>query len=93
MRTGRIIAAVILVGGFAFGLFGGEYRAIDWWKIKRLVREEHGAIELLRREVDSLQAYADSLETNRSVQERVAREKFGMIRDGEIVYRIEQPER
>ncbi len=93
MTTGRVIAIVILVGGFAFGLFGGEYRAIDWWKIKRQVAEEQAALELLRREVDSLEAYADSLENNRWVQERVARERFGMIRDGEIVYRIEKSER
>ena len=93
MRTGRIIAAIFLVGGLVFGLFGGEYRAIDWWKLKRQVRNEQAAISDLRLEIDSLRAYAESLETNRATQERVARERFGMIRDGEIVYRIEPVER
>ena len=93
MRVGRVIAVVILVGGLAFGLFGGEYRAIDSWKLKRQVREEEAALEVLRAEIDSLSAYADSLETDRETQERVARERFGMIRDGEIVYRIEPAER
>ena len=93
MRTGRIIAAIFLVGGLFFGLFGGEYRAIDWWKLKRQVRDEQAAIADLRSEIDSLRAYAESLETNRATQERVARERFGMIRDGEIVYRIEPVER
>ncbi len=93
MRTGRIVAAIFLVGGLAFGLFGGEYRAIDWWKLKRQVRDERVAIEELQLEIDSLRDYADSLETNRQTQERVARERFGMIRDGEIVYRIEPVER
>ncbi len=93
MRTGRVIAAIFLIGGVAFGLFGGEYRAIDWWKLKRQVREEQVAIEELRLEIDSLRAYAESLETDRRTQERVARERFGMIRDGEIVYRIEPVER
>ena len=93
MRTGRIVAAIFLVGGLAFGLFGGEYRAIDWWKLKRQVRAERVAIEELQLEIDSLRDYADSLETNRQTQERVARERFGMIRDGEIVYRIEPVER
>jgi cell division protein FtsB len=51
------------------------------------------AIDSLRIEIDSLRAYAESLETNRETQERVARERFGMIRDGEIVYRIEPVER
>jgi cell division protein FtsB len=93
VRTGRVIAAIFLIGGVAFGLFGGEYRAIDWWKLKRQVREEQVAIEELRLEIDSLRAYAESLETDRRTQERVARERFGMIRDGEIVYRIEPVER
>ncbi len=93
MRTGRVIAAIFLVGGIVFGLFGGEYRAIDWWKLRRQVRGEQMAIDSLRIEIDSLRAYAESLETNRMTQERVARERFGMIRDGEIVYRIEPVER
>jgi len=93
VSVGRVLAVVILVGGLAFGLFGGEYRAIDSWKLKRQVREERQALEQLRLEIDSLRAYAESLETNRETQERVARERFGMIRDGEIVYRIEPVER
>ena len=93
MSVGRVLAVVILVGGLAFGLFGGEYRAIDSWKLKRQVREEQRALEQLSLEIDSLRAYAESLETNRETQERVARERFGMIRDGEIVYRIEPVER
>jgi len=93
VTVGRAIAAVFLAGGLAFGLFGGEYRAIDSWKLKRQVRDERMAIDSLRIEIDSLRAYAESLETNRWVQERVARERFGMIRNGEIVYRIEPVER
>jgi cell division protein FtsB len=93
MRAGQVIAVVILGGGLAFGLFGGEYRAIDSWKLKRQVRDEQAALEGLLLEIDSLRAYAESLETNRVTQERVARERFGMIRDGEIVYRIEPVER
>ncbi len=93
MRKGRIVAAAFVLGGLAFGLFGGEYRAIDTWKLKRQVREERAAIEELRLEIDSLRAYAESLETNPETQERVARERFGMIREGEIVYRIEPAER
>ncbi len=93
MRTGPVIAVLLLVAGLAFGLFGGEYRAIDSWRLKRQVREERAELEQMRLEIDSLEAYADSLETNRETQERVARERFGMIRDGEIVYRIEPVER
>ena len=93
MRAGQVIAVLILAGGLVFGLFGGEYRAIDLWKLKRQVRDERLALEQLNVDIDSLRAYAESLETNRVTQERVARDRFGMIRDGEIVYRIEPSER
>ena len=42
----------------------------------------------LRIELDSLSTLAHDLETNPVVQERVAREQFGMIRDGEVLYRV-----
>ena len=42
----------------------------------------------LRVELDSLAKLAHDVETNPSVQERVAREQFGMIRDGEVLYRV-----
>jgi cell division protein FtsB len=93
MRAGQVIAVLILVSGLVFSLFGGEYRAIDSWKLKRQVRDEQQALEQLNLDIDSLRAYAESLETNLVTQERVARDRFGMIRDGEIVYRIESSQR
>jgi len=38
--------------------------------------------------IDSLRAWADSLENDPATIERVAREDFGMIRDGETLYRF-----
>ncbi len=86
MSTGRVVALVVVLGGLAFGILGGEYGAIDWWKLKRQVREEEEALATLRREIDSLTAYAEALEGDSATQERVAREKLGMLRPGEIVY-------
>jgi cell division protein FtsB len=45
-------------------------------------------VAALRIELDSLAKLAHDLETNPAVQERVAREQFGMIRDGEVLYRV-----
>ena len=42
----------------------------------------------LRRVVDSLQKEATAIETDLRTQERVARERFGMIRRGELLYRL-----
>ena len=93
MRRARVVGALGVAGGLAFGFLGGEYRAIDWWKLKRQVREEQEAVAQLQREIDSLAVYADSLESDSATQERVARERFGMVRNGEIVYRFEPVER
>ena len=89
MTRGRAIGLAAFAGGILFGAFMGEYNTIDWFKMKRQIREEQRAVERLQREVDSLTAYADSIERNWVTQERVAREKFGMLKDGEILYVIE----
>jgi cell division protein FtsB len=73
----------------AFGALGGEYGTLDWWQLKRQVRAERAAIEALKRELDSLRVEAEALERDPVTQERVAREQFGMIRPGEVLYRVE----
>lgn len=86
------MAAIVVVGGLTFGFLGGEYGTLDWWQLKREVRDERETLERLKLEIDSLEAYADSLETHPATQERVARERFGMLRPGEILYRVEAVE-
>jgi cell division protein FtsB len=79
----------------AFALLAGEYGTFDWLTLRRQVAEEQAAIADLEIEVDSLARLARALETDPVAQERAAREGFGMIRDGEILYRIvpQQPPR
>ena len=89
MRLGRILAGVVVAGGVVFGLMGGEYSTMDWLQLRRQVGEEQRSIKRLQFEIDSLRVYAESLETDSIMQERVAREQFGMLRDGEILYRVE----
>jgi len=91
MTRGRLVAAAVVAGGVLFGAFGGEYRSIDYWRLKRDVRQIEFEISDLERAIDSLAAYADSLETDSATQERVARERFGMLRPGEILYRLADP--
>jgi cell division protein FtsB len=56
--------------------------------MRRQLADERDKVAALQVEVDSLAKTAKDLETNPAVQERVAREEFGMIRDGEILYRV-----
>jgi len=85
----RVAGVVLVLGGVGFGFAGGEYGTLDWWQLTRQVREERAAVERLMTEIDSLQKEAEALERDPVTQERVAREAFGMLRPGEILYRVE----
>jgi cell division protein FtsB len=76
------------VGLIALAVWGGEYGTADWITIRRQLADERTKVAALRIEIDSLTKLARDLETNPAVQERVAREQFGMIRDGEVLYRV-----
>ena len=89
MTRGQIAATALLAGGVAFGALGGEYSTGDWWTLRQNLRDEQAAIARLRQEIDSLAVAAQALETDPAVQERAAREYFGMLRPGEFLYRIE----
>ena len=85
---------VLALGVGYFAVQGGEYGTSD------LVRQ-HRRMAVLRHEVDSLQRQVDSLsrwkraiETDPVVQERLAREEFGMVKcDKEMLYRFAEDRR
>lgn len=76
------------VGLIVLAVWGGEYGTADWITIRRQLADERSQVAALRVAIDSLTKLARDLETNPTVQERVAREQFGMIRDGEVLYRV-----
>ena len=84
----RIAGVAGGVGLLALAVWGGEYGTADWITIRRQLAEERAKVAALRVKIDSLAKLAHDLETNPVVQERVAREQFGMIRDGEVLYRV-----
>jgi len=89
MKWTLLVAGLLVAGGLAFGAMGGEYSTLNWWQLKREVRGQLDAIVRLEGEIDSLEAWAVQIETDAIIQERVARERFGMIRNGETLYRVE----
>ncbi|PYO94425.1 MAG: hypothetical protein DMD62_05520 [Gemmatimonadetes bacterium] len=88
MTRTRVAGIAAGVGLVALAAWGGEYSTADWITIRRQLEEERTKVAGLRIEIDSLAKLAHDLETNPAVQERVAREQFGMIRNGEVLYRI-----
>ena len=88
MTRTRLAGIAGSVGLLALAVWGGEYGTADWMTIRRQLADERARVAALRLELDSLAKLAHDLETNPAVQERVAREQFGMIRDGEVLYRV-----
>lgn len=84
-RLAGIVAAAALAG-LAFQ--AGEYGTLDWLKLRRQLLDERRAVEELTTRLDSLGRLAHALETDPVAQERAAREQFGMIRKGELLYRL-----
>ena len=80
-----IAGAVVL---FMFALLAGEYSTVDWLSLREALARERAVVAELRVEIDSLSKQVRALETSPAAQERAAREEFGMIRDGERLYRL-----
>lgn len=84
------LAAVALA--LYFAVQGGEYATTDLLTLRRQEASERAQVRRLRQVVDSLQREATAIEGDLRVQERVARERFGMIRRGELLYRLVPPD-
>ena len=84
----RWAVAVILVAALVFALMGGTYTTFDVFRLKGELVTEKESIDQLKVAIDSLDKAATALERDPKTQERVARDQFGMIREGEHLYRI-----
>jgi cell division protein FtsB len=85
----RILAAAGVLGALVFAIEGGEYGTRDLIDQKRRKARLQVAIDSAQHVVDSLRRYKKRLETDPVLQERIAREEFGMVRGTkEILYRI-----
>ena len=88
MTPGRwaIIAGLLFALYFAFQ--GGEYGTLDLRQLRQDVVEESTNVVRLQYLVDSLERLATAIEKDPRMQERVARERFGMLKKGEFLYRL-----
>ncbi|HEX6369291.1 MAG TPA: septum formation initiator family protein [Longimicrobium sp.] len=84
----RLLAGGALAFAGYMALWGGEYSAFHLLRLKRERREADARLAQTRAQVDSLRTLAGKLERDDAEVERIARERFGMIRDGELLYRF-----
>jgi cell division protein FtsB len=72
-----------------FVIFGGEYGLVELRRVRDELDAERQRLVDVQAEVERLRARVDSLENDSATIERIAREKWGMIRPGEKLYRFE----
>ena len=85
-KPGRLILYALAAGAVYFAIQGGEYGTSDLVRQRIEKRRLTATIDSLAREVDSLKKYRKAVETDPKTQERIAREQWGMVRAGEILY-------
>jgi cell division protein FtsB len=87
----RLALGILLLGGAAyFALFGGEYNVLEVQRIRREYAAEQERTLQLEAEIARLRARVDSLQSDSATIERIARERWGLIRPGERLYRFEE---
>ena len=85
-----IVPAMLIVAMY-YATFGGEYSIFELRAARSAVTDEQTALAGLEARIASLSAWADSVRSDPGTLERIAREQFGMIREGETLYRFVPP--
>ena len=92
-RLWAIVKVALVAGAIVFAVEGGEYGTSDLLKQRARERRLRAEIDSLSRVVDSLNRYKRRVETDPKLQERIAREEFGMVRGNkELLYRFADPD-
>lgn len=84
----RLVIPGLLLAAAYWAVFGGEYSVFEVRNVRSAVVEEQARLDEVEARIDSLAAWKDQLENDPVTIERVAREEFGMIREGETLYRF-----
>ena len=80
---------LVILAALYFAVQGGEYSTADIVRQVAAKRRMTAEVDSLRRVVDSLERYLHAVETDPAMQEKIAREEFGMVRgDKELLYRF-----
>jgi cell division protein FtsB len=92
-RIKKLLWLVAAGAAIVFAIQGGEYGTLDLVRQRRRMERLSVAVDTLSRIVDSLTRYKNQVEHDPRVQERIAREEFGMVRGKkELLYRFVDPD-
>jgi len=85
----KLIIILILLGSLAF-LFFNENGILKYLKTKSELKYIDQELRKAKEKIETLQQEIDSLKTSKSKIERVAREKYHMMKKNEKVFKIEE---
>ena len=88
LRNRRLMVALIVgVPLLLFVVFGNR-GILQRYRLQQQKAELEAKIREAQAETKELQAESKALDADRKAIEKVAREKYGMVREGETVYRV-----
>ena len=89
LRLALIAAAI---GVALFAVQGGEFGTLDLVSQAKRMAKLEITVDSLQHAVDSLKRYRKRLDSDPALQEKIAREEFGMVRGkNELLYRFADP--
>jgi cell division protein FtsB len=89
----KAFLAIAILGVLWFALEGGQFGSYDLWVQRSRRAKLQRGLDSLQARVDSLRKYRARLDTDRELQEKLARENVGMVRgDKELLYLIGPPD-
>ena len=87
----RLVLSALIALSVYFALFGGEYSVFEVRRVRAERVELEERLVALEQTNDCLRAWAEALQSDSATIERLARERYGMIRAGEVLYRFTEP--
>tara|TARA_B110000014_G_scaffold253803_1_gene233634 strand:+ start:875 stop:1174 length:300 start_codon:yes stop_codon:yes gene_type:complete len=87
----KVVVGAFIIFSIYMGVFGGEYSVLQVRKIRQDQAVLKNQLDELKHENDSLKSWVQKLESDSATIERLARERYGMILPGEILYRVPEP--
>lgn len=89
-RWRRLVLPGLVAAAFYVAVAGGEHSLMEARRARGELADRRAELQTVRQEIDSLRSWMDSLRHHDEALERLARERYGFIRDGEYLYRISE---
>jgi len=86
----RRYGLLILAGAFFFHILFAEGGIVSYIMLKKEIKTIHATIKKLEKENYQLTEEINRLQKDDRYLEEVVRQKYGFVREGERVYRIEK---